>query len=228
MDEIAESWDSALWLADLQKRLTIAGEGYLRFDPDDDGAESLSDVWPPIPANRTSFAWLALLTVINSLQSAPGMADHVGLAPLHDLVADLIDLGQGGNPRLLQPVKGVGRGKESSRRRLVREHALLFVTLLTTVEVKATEACQEVAKLLARHGHSARKGAQGSLSWKTVESWWTRSRQADFSRSDPKMVQFLERNTKRIIADLGESPSLVQVRAFIEDVARSPSFQSKA
>lgn len=205
-------WDFETWLADLKGMLKVAGEGYLKRSVDDADVEFLDGFWPPVPSNRTSFAWLAVGIVQNAVAKLPGMRDHVGLAPLHDVVASMIDLGGGGKPPLLQPLKGNRSASEATTRRWVRQHALLFVQILVQSGMTATEACQRVAEVLARAGHRNRKrdGEPRPLSWKTVEGWWTASRQRGFAAKDPRIAEFLNRSIARIEAEWGGTLTLRQ------------------
>jgi hypothetical protein len=225
-----KDFDFQVWLDELKGALQVAGDGYMRRDPDDDGSEFLEDHWPPIPSNRTAFAWLTVMTAMNSLGKLPGMQDHVGLIPLHDVVAAMIDLGQGGKPRLLQPIRSIGKGKESTQRRWVRQHAIFFVGLLVECHVGATKACKEVAELLAKSGHVGRKqaGSTQGLSWKTVEGWWTASRQRGFSDSDPQMAAFLERSQERLRAERGWPIAVEDMRSLVKEMASNNILVSKA
>ncbi|WP_294244736.1 hypothetical protein [uncultured Sphingomonas sp.] len=200
MADALEDWNPTSWLVELKQALLIAGNGYMRLVNAEDEAEELEN-YPGIRANRTSFAMLAVGTVLNKLAEVPGMREHIGLVPLHDLTHALWDLGRGGQPRLLQPTVGVGKGGELTSKRWVRQNALLAVAVLETAGFKADAACKLVATALGKAGHTGRKRQDGTLqplSHKTVSGWRTKSRQRDFKHSDPLVAQFLERNLARM------------------------------
>jgi len=194
----ASGWPCNDWLQDLDAKLQMAGEGYQRCSPhDNDGDEHPNHAG--IRANRTAFAMLAVGTIMDKLAELPGMQKHPGLAPLHDLTAALWELGRGGQPELLRPMPGVGKGRESISERWVREYALLFVFMLEETGMKGRPACRLVAKLLAEQGHIGRKRHEGTkpLSEGTIVDWRNRSRQHDFGQRDPEVASFLDRNRVR-------------------------------
>lgn len=229
-DANTPEWDFDTWLINLKTALEVAGNGYLKRSFDDVDPEFLDGHWPPIPANRTAFAWLTIGIVHNAISKLPGMGDHVGLVPLHDVVASMIDLGGGGRPPLLQPLKGGRSATEATTRRWVRQHALLFVQLLVQSGLKATDACQRVADILARTGHKNRKraGEPKALSWKTVEGWWTASRQRGFAAEDPRLAQFIERSMARIEEEWGLPLTTDVALKLIQTMAGDPLLSSKA
>lgn len=221
-------WQPDAWLSDLKQQLQVAGEGYLRRVECEDHDEELEHL-PGIRSNRTSFALLAVSTVMNKLAELPGMRDHVGLMPLHNLVAALWDLGQGGKPALLQLVPGVGKGGEHVAGRWVRQHALLFLAILEASGISGREACQLVADALAAVGHLGRKRIEGQrqpLSPKTVADWRTKSRQRTFKQSDQLTATFLDRNLTRLRRGtwpLSKEAAITMVTA----MSQSPLISSK-
>jgi hypothetical protein len=188
-------WDAEGWLADLDAQLQVAGDGYMKRVGADDDTEEL-EKHPGVRSNRTSFAMLAVGTVMNKLAELPGMRDHAGLVPLHDLTAALWELGRGGQPSLLKPVAGVGTGAEHISERWTRQQALLCVMLLESAKMKARPACRLVAQALAAQGHTGRKkhGGPAPLSEGTVLYWRDKSRQRNFKNDDPATAAFIERN----------------------------------
>lgn len=222
-------WSPDDWLASLKDGLRVAGEGYRRCIGNNDDPEELSN-HPGIRANSTSFAMLTVGVVMDRLSELPGMREHVGLVPLHDLVAALWGLGRGEQPVLLQPVPGVGKGAEQVASRWVRQHALLFVALLEGAGMKGRPACRLVAKILADHGHSGRKRRDGPqpLSEGTVVDWRNRSRQRDFDVRDPSVARFLDRNLSRFRNTKGWPYSEADAVNLVTRMAKSELLRSKS
>lgn len=232
MNEPMPAFDLATWLKDLDEKLAIAGQGYLARKSDELEPELMAETWPPVRSNRTSFAMLALGILDKALTQLPGMQGHVGLVPLHDLMAALIDLGQGGKPSLLQPVPGVGIGNEQTADRWVRQHALLFVALLEAIGVKGGRACETVAAILAGNGHVGRKrnsatGTLGPLSPRTVAHWRSEYRKREFAQRDPRMTQFIERNLNHFRTQANWPLSEADLTAVIASMAASDLLKSK-
>lgn len=229
MGDAIPEWDSAAWLASVKEAMEVAGNGYIRCADGDDDAEELQHL-PGVRANRTSFAMLAVGTIMNKLAEVPGMREHVGLVPLHDLAAALWDLGRGGQPALLRPIAGVGRGGEHVSKRWVREQALLAVTVLEASGATAEAACKLVADALAKAGHKGRKkqgGIARPLSHKTVADWRTNSRHRDFAHVDPVTARFLERNMDRLRAEPGWPFPRERALEWVNNLAASQLVRSK-
>lgn len=195
-----------------------------------DDAEAI-DTWPSIRPTPTAFALLSLGMVTDAIDRLPGMAGHIGLAPLHDLKAALLDLGHGGRPALLEPTAGVGKGRDSTARRFVKNYAILFVGLLEKSGWTATtDACPEVARLLAATGHTNRKSGNKPpqpISAKTVEGWWSESRRANFKTKDPRAAAFLDRNLTRILSLHGGAMSKDQALAYVTSSINHSLLRSK-
>ncbi len=229
MVDAVPDWDASEWLEGLKAALEVAGNGYMRCVDADDDTEEMQHL-PGVRANRTSFAMLAIGTVMNKLAEAPGMSEHVGLVPLHDLTAALWDLGRGGQPTLLRPVAGVGKGGEHVSKRWVREQALLAVAVLEASGAKADAACKLVADALAKAGHKGRKkqgGLARPIGHKTVADWRTNSRQRDFAKVDPVTARFLQRNMDRLRARPDWPFSSQRAMEWVDHLATSDMVRSK-
>jgi hypothetical protein len=224
VDMTEEKWNPNDWLLRLKEALEVAGNGYLRMPMEEAGAEAGSH-WPARRANRTTFAMLAIGAVNNALLELPGMVGHVGLAPIHELIAALLDLGNGGQPALLGPTRGVGKGTESSSQRIVRQYAVAFVGLLERIGTKPTSGSVEVANMLAKAGHRGLKGEL--LSAGTVKGWWNKTRQRDYSRRDPNGAAAYQRFFGYVEQHPDWPFSPAAARAFVENIIASPAMRSK-
>lgn len=224
-----QDWSPEEWLSDLKDKLQIAGDGYLRCRHEEDDAEEHPD-HVGIRATRTAFAMLSVGTIMKKLGEIPGMNEHSGLVPLHDLVAALWELGRGGQPALLQPTPGVGRGGESVSDRWVRQHALLFVSMLEDAGMKGRPACRVVAKMMADEGHVGRKRHDGPrpLSEGTIVDWRNRSRQRDFAKRDPEAACFLDRTRDRMRATASWPCTEAQAVELISKMVKSNLMHSKS
>lgn len=223
------AWEPDAWLAELKDQLKVAGDGYMRRVGAEDHDDELEHL-PGIRSNRTSFAMLAVGTMMNKLAELPGMRDHVGLMPLHNLAAALWDLGQGGKPALLQPVPGIGKGGEHVAARWVRQHALLFLAILEAAGATGSEACQITAEALAGAGHVGRKRVDGQrqpLSAKSVADWRTKSRQRTFKQRDPLTAAFLDRNLVRVRQSASWPLSRQGAIALVTEMSKSALVRSK-
>jgi hypothetical protein len=211
-DPVRISTGSEEWLRDLKSALEVFGNGYMRAvgngtraAADDQPDEPIS-VWPALRPTPSAFAAGAVGTVLNALGKLPGMEGHVGLVPFHDLVAALLDLGDGGQPPLLQPTLGVGSGRQLTGRRFVREHAILSVMVLERCGMKGNLACEKVAAALAETGHTGRKRVDKlpvPISSRTVSGWRSDARKPGLKKRDPRMAAFFERQ----LAQLERDPS---------------------
>lgn len=222
---MTDGWNHEAWLDRLNASLTVAGNGYLKASFEDEELETVAH-WPARPMNKTTFAAMTISAINSAMMELPGMKNHVGLAPIHDLLAALLDLGHGGRPPLLQPAKGVGKGVESSARRIVRLYAINFVGLLERTGTRpVSSAIAEVAEMLSKAGHRGFKGAP--LSAGTVKGWWNTSRQRNYADKDPNAAaahrRFKEHVERR--PDWPFSPA--EARAFIRAIIDSPAMRSK-
>ncbi|CAM3133374.1 hypothetical protein SPAN111604_05395 [Sphingomonas antarctica] len=221
-------WDPDAWLAELKGKLERAGTDYLARPAANDDLEEI-DTWPPLRSNRATFAALAIGQVMIALGRLPGMTNNVGLTPLHDVIAAIFDLQQGGQPELLKPVRGVGKGREHTGRRFVRQHALLGVTLLTTLQMGQEDACKLVATILGDAGHSGRKQAGGAraISYGTVSGWWNATRQSGWAKADLKMAAFLDRQMAMFRAGSDWPLTIDQASKILKAAAAEPVLMAK-
>ena len=154
------------WASLLSERLRCREADYLRLKTAERALEDDPEV---LRVAATKTAGFALLEIIGALRKLPEFEGNEGFAPLHDLVAALSHVVDGGRPAMLQPAPGKGDGSDALGRRYVKRHAVVAVRLLHLAGEKDAAARQMVAQAFTAAGFAGRKG--GGVSAKTLFDW---------------------------------------------------------
>jgi hypothetical protein len=155
------------------------------------------------------------------LRKLPGFNDNLGVAALHDLLAALHTLAEGGKPALLQ-VNVKGTGQDSVGRRFVKYNAVMCVRVLVALGQKDKVARDFVAKAFSAAGHRGRKG--GPLSAKTLFEWGA---ECGFGGGDPDGEAWLTNHMDKWLSSPDWPPPVETARAWIKAHARDPLLLSK-